>query len=121
MARILIVDDDVDSALSLAQLLHEAGHDDTHVAHSVASALQEAVEFGPNIIFMDIELPDMSGYDAARLMHQHPRLQEIRLIALTDSSEHPDREQARASGFERYLVKPVAVAALREVLDAPPR
>lgn len=121
MARILIVDDDVDSARSLLRMLQESGHDETHVEHSAATALQAAAEFVPSIIFVDIELPDVSGYDVALLLHQHPQLQQTRLIALTDSGEHPSRDQARTSGFERYLVKPVSIAALQEVLDTPSR
>ena len=117
MARILIVDDDVASARSLSLMLEESGHGETRIEHTAATALRAGVEFGPSIIFVDIELPDMSGYDVARLLHQHPSLQQMRLIALTDSGEHPGREQARASGFERYLVKPVSATALQEVLD----
>lgn len=119
MARILIVDDDADSARTLLRMLDESGHDETRVAPSAVTALRTAVEFRPDIIFVDIELPDMSGYDVALFLHQHPRLQQMRLIALTDSGEHPGREHARSSGFERYLVKPISVAALEEVLGAP--
>ena len=119
--RVLIVDDRADSAESLVALLQELGHSETRVARSAGTALQTAVGFSPDIVLMDVELPDMSGYDAALLMHQHPHLQRTRLMALTDYAEHPGREQARASGFERYLVKPVTVEALQEVLDmAPP-
>jgi CheY-like chemotaxis protein len=121
MARFLIVDDDVESARSLSAMLQESGVAETRVAHSAATALRAAVEFNPSIVFVDIELPDMSGYDVALLLHQHPRLQQMRLIALTDSGEHPGRERARASGFERYLVKPVGFAALEEVLEMPLR
>ena len=121
MTRILIVDDDVDSARSLESMLQESGHDETRIEHSAVTALQAAIEFAPGVIFVDIELPDLSGYDVARLLHQHPRLQQMRLIALTDSGEHPGRDHARASGFERYLVKPITVAALREVLALPAR
>ena len=110
MARVLIVDDDAGSARLLSRMLQESGHDETRVARSAVTALQ-----------VDIELPDMSGYDVALLLHQHPRLQETRLIALTDSGEHPGREHARTSGFERYLVKPISVAALQEVLDTSSR
>jgi CheY-like chemotaxis protein len=117
MARILIVDDDVDSALWLLKLLQEAGHEETRITHSAADALAVATELAPRLIFLDIELPDMSGYDVARVLHQHPGLQQTRLIALTDSGEHEGRELARASGFERYLVKPVTGAAVQEVLD----
>jgi CheY-like chemotaxis protein len=121
MTRFLIVDDDVDSARLLSAMLQESGDAETRVAHSAATALRAAVEFNPSIVFVDIELPDMSGYDVALLLHQHPRLQQMRLIALTDSGEHPGREHARASGFERYLVKPVGLTALQEVLDMPLR
>ena len=121
MARILIVDDDADSARLLSRMLQESGNDETRVARSAVTALQAAVKFRPSIIFVDIELPDMSGYDVALLLHQHPRLQQTRLIALTDSGEHPGREHARTSGFERYLVKPISVAALQEVLDTSSR
>ena len=118
--RVLIVDDHADSARSLVALLQELGHNEMRVANSATTALQTAVEFGPDIVLMDVELPDMSGYDAALLMHQHPHLQRTRLMALTDHAAHPGREQARASGFERYLVKPVTVEALQEVLDMAP-
>jgi len=120
MMRILIVDDHADSAESLVTLLQELGHDEARVANSAATALRSAVVFRPDIVLMDVELPDMRGYDVALLMHQHPHLQQTRLIALTDHAEHPGREQARASGFERYLVKPVTVEALQEVLDLAP-
>lgn len=115
--RALIVEDDAASAGHLAELLHEMGYPETRVADSVAAALRHAVESVPTVIFVDVELPDLSGYDAARLLHQHPQLQQARLIALTDSREHPGRERARVAGFERYLVKPVTIAALQEVLQ----
>jgi CheY-like chemotaxis protein len=117
MTRMLIVEDDPSSAESLVELLHESGYDEVRVVHSAAEALETAVEFVPSIVFLDIELPDMSGYDVALLLHQHRHLQDMRLIALTSSGEHPAREHARASGFERYLVKPVTAAAVQEVLS----
>jgi CheY-like chemotaxis protein len=98
-------------------LLRESGHEETRVAHSAAAALQIAVRFVPNIVFLDIDLPDMSGYELALHLHQHPQLQHMRLIALTDKGEHPAREHARTSGFERYLVKPLTAEAVKEVLD----
>ena len=117
MTRVLIIDDDVESVATLSNLLQESGYDDTQVAYTAAGALQVAVAFDPDIIFVDIELPDMSGYDLARLLSQHSHFQRTRLIALTDSGEHPGREHARTSGFARYLVKPVTRAAVQEVMD----
>jgi len=114
--RILIVDDDVAVAKSLATMLEAAGAYETRLVHRAAEAVTAAVEHAPAIVFLDIELPDMSGYDVAKLLRQHANLQTIRLIALTDSIEHPGREGARAAGFERYLVKPVTAIELQKVL-----
>lgn len=117
MARVLIVDDDAASAQTLVRVLRECGKREIRVVASAAGALRAAVEFRPAVIFLDIELPDMGGYELAMLLHQHPQLQHMRLIALTGEGGHPAREQARASGFERYIVKPISDAAVREVLE----
>jgi CheY-like chemotaxis protein len=114
--RILIVDDDVALAKSLAAMLEVAGAFETRTVHCAADAVAAAIEHVPTIVFLDIELPDMSGYDVAKLLRQHAHLRTTRLIALTDSIEHPGREDARAAGFERYLVKPVTLAELQKVL-----
>jgi CheY-like chemotaxis protein len=115
MPRILIVDDDVDAADALASLLQSAGYGDARVAYTGATALALAVEFVPTVLLVDLDLPDMSGYEIARHLSQHPHLQSLRLIALTASSEHPGRELAREAGIERYLSKPVGFAALDEL------
>ena len=114
--RVLIVDDDVELAQSLAAMILAAGNFETRMVHCADDAVAAAVEFPPFIVFLDIELPDMSGYDVAKLLHQQAQLRTARLIALTDNIEHPAREDARAAGFERYLVKPVTVAELQKVL-----
>ena len=112
MPRILIVDSDLAAANALAALLQSSGHGDARVAESGATAITLAVEFAPTVLLVDLDLPDMSGYDVARQLSQHPQLQNLRLIALTANSDHPGRELAREAGIERYLVKPVGVAAL---------
>lgn len=115
MPRILVVDDDVNAADSLASLLQSAGYGDARVAYTGATALALAVEFVPTILLVDLDLPDMSGYDVARHLSQHPQLQNLRLIALTASSAHPGRELAREAGIERYLSKPVSAASVDEL------
>jgi CheY-like chemotaxis protein len=115
MPRILIVDNDVVAANALAALLHSSGHGDARVAESGATAIALAVEFAPTVLLVDLDLPDMSGYDVARHLSQHPLLQNLRLIALTANSDHPGRELAREAGIERYLVKPVGAEALDEL------
>jgi CheY-like chemotaxis protein len=116
---VLIVDDDADEAAVLAAMLGPAW--EARIVHSAATALAEAIRFLPDIIFLDIELPDMSGYDVARLLRQNAVLKNMRLIALTDSIEHPARESARTAGFERYLVKPITAIELQKVLREPMR
>jgi CheY-like chemotaxis protein len=115
MPRILIVDDDADAADALASLLHSTGYGDARTAYTGATALALAVEFVPTVLLVDLELPDMSGYEVARHLSQHPKLQNLRLIALTANSDHPGRELARAAGIERYLIKPVGAADLDEL------
>jgi CheY-like chemotaxis protein len=115
MPRILIVDDDVEAADALAALLQSQGHGTARVAYTGATALALAVEFVPTVLLVDLELPDMSGYEVARHLSQHPQLQNLRLIALTANSEHPGRELAREAGIERYLIKPIGSTDLNEL------
>jgi CheY-like chemotaxis protein len=115
MPRILIVDDDVGAADALASLLRSAGHGDARVAYTGATALALAVEFLPTVVLVDLELPDVSGYEVARHLSQHPKVQNLRLVALTANTEHPGRELAREAGIERYLIKPVSSADLDEL------
>lgn len=114
--RILIVDDDAQSAELLAMLLHATGRGETQLTRLGSAAVALAVEFAATIAFIDLKLPDMSGYDVARQLQRHPLLQKLRLIALTDSGEHSRREFARAAGFERYLVKPLTRTTVEELL-----
>jgi CheY-like chemotaxis protein len=115
LPRILVVDDDVEAADSLASLLQAAGYGDARVAYTGATALALAAEFVPTVALVDLELPDMSGYEVARQLSQHPQLHALRLIALTADNEHPGRELAREVGLERYLIKPVGSAELAEL------
>ena len=117
MPRILIVDGNVAAANALASLVETAGHGEARVASSGQAALALAVTFVPTVVLLSLDLPDMSGYQVARHLSQHPRLQNLRLIALSGTSEHPGREQAREAGFERYLVDPPDAAELDELFS----
>src|SRR5579863_5772282 len=107
MRRILVVDDDTNASDALASLVRSAGYGDARVAYTGSSALAQAIEFRPTDLLVNLALPDMSGYEVARHLSQHQELHGLRLIALTDSSEHPGRELARQAGIERYLSTPV--------------
>jgi CheY-like chemotaxis protein len=114
--RILIADDDVDFAQSLATMLDAAGAFEIRRETSAANALAAAETFAPAIVLLDIELPDMHCHDVARLMTQQVKRLPTRLIALTGNIGHPWRASARAAGFECFLMKPVTDEALRKVL-----
>ena len=117
MPRILIIDDDAGAADALASLLQSTGYGDARGAYTGTTALALAVEFVPTVALVDLELPDMSGYEVARHLSQHPQLPPLRLIALTADSEHSGRELAREAGIERYLINPVDSADLAEVFN----
>jgi len=114
--RILIVDNDMSSADSLELMLHASGYAQTRVAYSGRAALDIAAEFQPTIVLLELNLLDMNGYEMAQSLREHAQNHALRLIALTSSREHAGRELARVAGCERYLLKPVAVADLLEVL-----
>lgn len=117
MVRILIVDGDTADADALALLVRSEGHGDARVAYTGASALSFAVEFMPTVVLVDLELPDMSGYEVARLLSQHAQGQNLRLVALTADTVHTGRELARIGGIERYLIKPVGTDDLDELFN----
>ena len=114
--RILIVDDNTDAAETLAMLLNLEGHL-TRVAHDGEAALNAAVEFQPDTVFLDIGMPGMNGYETAqRLREAHGNA--MRIIALTGWGAEEDRRLANHAGFDRHLVKPVDPAVLASALAA---
>lgn len=115
--RILIVDEDIKASDALERMLNASGYPDTRVAYSGHAALVIAAELNPSIVLLELSLMDMSGYEVARLLRGRAQSHDLRLIALTSSREHAGRELARASGFERYLLKPVAAADLSRLLS----
>ena len=110
-SRILVVDDNVDAADLLAELLSIDGHD-TAVAYNGAAALAMATQFQPAFIFLDIGLPDMTGYQVALKMREITGLDKVVLIALTGYGQERDRELARDAGFNEHVVKPIDMAKL---------
>ena len=113
--RVLIVDDNPDAANSLAMLLAIEGHQ-TRVAYSATQALADVDAFGPEVLLLDIGLPDMSGYELANHLRTLPQMHGVRLVALTGYGQPEGRELARSAGFDDHLVKPVEMAALERTL-----
>ena len=117
LVRVLIVDNDIGSADSLELMLHASGHAQTRVAYSGHAALAIAAEFQPDVVLLEINLLDMSGYDVAQSLREQAQSCGLRLIALTSSREHAGRELARVAGFERYLLKPVSALEMSELVQ----
>jgi len=114
--RVLVVDDNVDGAQSLALLLRLDGHE-VRVAHDGPSALEVAASFRPDVVLLDIGLPKgMDGYAVARALRELPGLGETVLVALTGYGQEEDRRRTAAAGFQAHLVKPASPAALRALL-----
>lgn len=117
--RVLIVDDNADAADSTAMLLRLEGHE-VKAVYGAIDALAEAHEWKPDVVFLDIGLPDMNGYDVARQMRSDPLLVGLRLIALTGYGQTTDRDHAEAAGFDAFLVKPVQMPDLAAILTGSP-
>ncbi len=113
--RILVVDDNVDAAESLAMVLEHLGHD-VRIAHNGATALGTARVFAPAIVFLDIGLPDMSGYEVAQALRAEASLSEVVLVALTGYGSAADKALSKSAGFDLHLIKPVKIATVEDVL-----
>lgn len=115
--RILLVDDNVDFSTSLALLLEELGHE-VRVAHEADSALDAAGDLRPQVAFLDIGLPGVSGYELAHRLRASAAAGRTVLIALSGWGQQQDVLRSREAGFSRHLVKPVELKQIRAVLDA---
>jgi two-component system CheB/CheR fusion protein len=114
--RILIVDDNHDSAEMLATLLQFAGHE-TFAAHDGLAAVDAAATLDPDVILLDIGLPGLNGYDAARRIRaQQGQKRRPLLVALTGWGQDEDRRRSEEAGFDVHLVKPVDDAVLDSLL-----
>ena len=113
--RILIADDNNDSATSLSILLNDAGYE-VRTAGDGVQALETAAQFRPDIALLDIGMPKLNGYDVARQLRGQPWGHHMRLIAVTGWGGAEHRQQTTQAGFDHHLTKPVDPAALTELL-----
>jgi CheY-like chemotaxis protein len=114
--RILVVEDNRDSADSLRLFLEFCGHE-VAVAYSGHDGLQAAEQYQPDVVLCDIGLPGLDGYGVARKLRDNPTTAKARLIAVTAYDQDEDRRRSHEAGFEQHLVKPVDPDALRRVLN----
>jgi CheY-like chemotaxis protein len=115
--RILVVDDNRDSAASLGMLLRMMGNE-VRLAHDGVEAVTAADAFRPDVALLDIGLPGINGYEAARRIRQQPWGQRIMLIATTGWGQESDRLRSKDAGFDHHLVKPINTAVLSRLLAA---
>jgi CheY-like chemotaxis protein len=113
--HILVVDDNQDSAGSLAMLLKLHGHE-VHTAHDGIEAVEAAEKFKPDVILLDIGLPRLNGYEAARLIRKQERDKPLVLVALTGWGQEEDRRLSEEAGFDAHMVKPVDLDQLAGLL-----
>jgi PAS domain S-box-containing protein len=113
--RILVADDNKDSADSLATMLSLMGHD-TRAAYDGPDAIQEAASYRPDVIVLDVGMPTLDGYETARRIRSEPWSDGVVLVALTGWGQEEDRARARSAGFDFHLTKPANPDALVKLL-----
>jgi CheY-like chemotaxis protein len=113
--RVLIVDDNVDGAASLSMFTELLGHT-AEVAHNGPQALEKIESFRPDVVFLDIGLPGMSGFEVARLLRNTPQALHAKLVALTGWGSEETKRQAQEVGFSAHLTKPVDLSDIEQIL-----
>lgn len=113
--RVLVVDDNADTAASLAQLLRAYGHV-VEVAEDGPSAIRTALEFRPEAVLLDIGLPMMDGFEVAERLRSLPALGRPFIVATSGFNREGDFRRAEAVGIDRYLVKPFDPFGLEAIL-----
>ena len=114
---VLVVDDNQDAAESLAMLLRTAGAE-VHVAHDGPAALAEFERSEPDVVLLDIGMPEMDGCEVARRLREISPADRVALVALTGWGQDEDRRRVREAGFDHHLVKPVDLASLQSLLTS---
>ena len=114
--RVLVVDDNVDAASSLAILLELMGAS-TKVAYNGLEAVTEAEAFRPELVFLDLGMPGLNGYEACATIREMPWGREMKVVALTGWGQEKDRVRSRESGFDGHLVKPASPGAIAALIS----
>ncbi|MGC3971180.1 MAG: response regulator [Pirellulales bacterium] len=118
--RILVVDDNRDAARSLARLLEIAGHE-VATAHNGHSAIAAVGDHKPEMVLLDIGLPDVNGYEVATRLRSDPAHGGLMIVALTGWGQEADRLRAKEAGFNHHLLKPVEYRELTRLIAELPQ
>jgi PAS domain S-box-containing protein len=115
-ARVLVVDDNRDAAQSLGVLLGRLGHE-VRLEHSAPQVHASVLAFRPDVVLLDVGLPEMDGYDVARGLRADPRCRDVFIVGLSGFAAEADRAQARSAGFDEHRAKPIDLAELDRLLS----
>ncbi|MGV3484593.1 MAG: ATP-binding protein [Planctomycetaceae bacterium] len=113
--RILVADDNVDAANTLAMMLRLLKHE-VKTAYDGQQAVEVTAEFRPDLAFLDIGMPKMTGHEAAKAIRVLPLGKPLTLVALTGWGQESDRQKSQDAGFDHHFVKPIDPTALRSLL-----
>jgi PAS domain S-box-containing protein len=113
--RVLVVDDNKSAATMLAMVVKMFGQE-VKIAHDGLEAVQTAAEFQPHVVLMDLGMPRLNGYEAARQMRQHAWGKDILLVALTGWGQDEDKKRTKEAGFDHHLTKPAEPSEIRKLL-----
>jgi CheY-like chemotaxis protein len=116
LKRVLVVDDNRDAADSLGMLLQFLGAE-VHVVHDGPSALKAIKTFKPEVVLLDIGMPEMNGLEVARRLREDPEERGVTLVALTGWGQREDRRRTHEAGFDYHLVKPADMGMLQSILS----
>jgi len=114
-AKILVVEDDPTNRRLILAILALSGHE-TLEADAAAPAIELAKSASPDVILMDVGLPDMDGLDAARMLKEDPATRHIPIIAVTGRAMPADEQQIKAAGCDAFVAKPYDINTLTETL-----
>ena len=113
--RVLVIDDNADAADTLVAILSLLGHDAV-AAHNGADGLRAAERQHPDVVFLDIGMPGMNGFEVAVAMRQIAGLETVRIVALTAWRDEATRARAKSAGFDMHLTKPTSIEVIEEII-----
>jgi len=113
--RVLVVDDNVDSAKTLGMLVKASGHE-IRIVHDGLAVLEAALDFQPHVVLLDIGLPGMNGFEVAKRIRLQPAIQNVVLVAMTGYGQESDRQLSHEAGFNHHLVKPANFGQVLQIL-----
>ena len=113
--RVLVVDDNIDSAKTLGMLLKASGHE-IRIVHDGLAVLEAALDFRPHVVLLDIGLPGLNGFEVAKRIRLQPAFENIVLVAMTGYGQESDRQLSKEAGFNHHLVKPANFGQVLKIL-----